>query len=153
MRAPARTTVDSDPSSVFSSCPSDRAWGGAVEPPHPSGCVSAGTTPFGGVTEPLTLGPRQVVTGGAAERAGDGPVRAVTGVLGQPPPDLFVTGPEHVERVRHGGPATVGVGPPVRALGLGHVHEQAVVGGAVELARARCGAPVARHGRLRVAPA
>src|SRR5699024_8926560 len=49
-------------------------------------------------------------------------------------------------------PATVGVGPPVRALGLGHVHEQAVVGGAVELARARFGAAVAVHGRVRVDP-
>src|SRR5699024_1443175 len=79
--------------------------------PTPRG-VSAGTTPFGGVTEPLTIGPGQGVTGVAAERAGDGHVHAVTGVLGQPHPDLFVTGPEHVERVRHGGPATVGVGPP-----------------------------------------
>src|SRR5699024_12632403 len=115
MRAPARTTVDSDPSSVFSSCPSDRAWGGAVEPPHPSGCVSAGTTPFGGVTEPLTIGPGQGVTGDAAERAGDGHVRAVTGVLGQPHPDLFVTGPEHVDRWRLGGRPTVRDVPTLRA--------------------------------------
>src|SRR5699024_9294979 len=141
--APARTTVNSGPFSVSSSCPFRQGMGRDGGAAPPSGRVSAGTTPFGGVTEPLTIGPGQGVTGVAAERAGDGHVHAVTGVLGQPHPNLLVTGPEHVERVRHRGPATVGVGPPVRALGLGHVHEQAVVGGAVELARARFGAAVA----------